>query len=513
MVRSSPLLSSPHRDPWEPTSSRPERVRRILPFVGVLATAVGLATLPPGAPGRFASIGLASVGLALTAALIVVVPWERLPDWLRLGPVVGFCTFVALTRDATGASRSGVAVVLLLAVVWQAVYGSRRHLGITLGLVFVTMVAPVVAVGGDDYPAAEWRKALLLTLVATVVGVVVQELVRQMRQERWVIGQLADLARAAVDRDARHEVCATALRITGADMAVLLEPAGDAVRVTGSAGVELPPVTLDADLVPALVHRALVTGERQVVLDTEADDATRGGVSAALGMRCWVHQPARGPAGDRVLDLAVAWRRPRRRLPRVVVMALPLVGMSAASTLDRADLVARLDTLAHRDPLTGLLNRRAWDDVVVRELTRAARTGRPLSVAVVDLDRFKVFNDAHGHLVGDQLLEGAAAAWTGALRTSDVLARWGGEEFAVLMPETATDEAERVLARMAAATPMAQTFSAGLVTTTDDVGPVRLMRAADAAVYRAKAVGRDRVERGDLGATRARSGYASSRSV
>jgi diguanylate cyclase (GGDEF)-like protein len=120
-----------------------------------------------------------------------------------------------------------------------------------------------------------------------------------------------------------------------------------------------------------------------------------------------------------------------------------------------------------------------------------------LSVALLDLDRFKAFNDTHGHLVGDQMLKAAASAWSGALRTSDVLARWGGEEFVVLMPETSTADAGMVLARMAERTPMGQTFSAGLVTVDHDVDPDALVAAADEAVYRAKAGGRNRVEISD----------------
>jgi diguanylate cyclase (GGDEF)-like protein len=144
------------------------------------------------------------------------------------------------------------------------------------------------------------------------------------------------------------------------------------------------------------------------------------------------------------------------------------------------------------------MNRRAWDDHLAREVTRTGRTLRPLTVAVLDLDHFKAFNDQHGHLAGDQQLKAVASSWSGALRSSDVLARWGGEEFAVLMPDTAPDEARRVLGRLAGCTPMEQTFSAGFVTTDEEQDPHRLMAGADAAVYAAKAAGRDRVVQGSI---------------
>lgn len=290
-------------------------------------------------------------------------------------------------------------------------------------------------------------------------------------------------------------------------MVALIEPHGDGMKVTASAGVEVPVAVLDADHVPDPVRRAAETGERVVVADaTEGDDTN---ASAALGVKGWVHEPAL--LGDGVMAvLSIAFAERLDHVDRRVDMAAPLVALQAAGAIDRAELVERLDTMAHRDPLTGLLNRRAWDDVVVRELARAARTGRPVSIAVLDLDRFKSFNDAHGHLVGDQLLKGAASAWADALRASDVLARWGGEEFAVLMPETEVTEAEIVLGRMAAVTPMDQTFSAGLVTTAADIGPAGVMSIADAAVYRAKENGRDRVEVGTVPEPAA---YSSSRSV
>ena len=95
---------------------------------------------------------------------------------------------------------------------------------------------------------------------------------------------------------------------------------------------------------------------------------------------------------------------------------------------------AQLETLAQHDPLTGAANRRAWDHALPVEMDRARRAGTPLAVALLDLDRFKGFNDQYGHQAGDQLLRTATEAWRSLLRSSDLLARYGGEEFAVLMP-------------------------------------------------------------------------------
>lgn len=490
------ILTAAPRPPWETESTRADRQRRVLPFLLLLAAALGAVALPPGEADRFGGLAVAGLGFVLVAVLIVLVPWERLPTWPRLGLIVVFCADIAVVRAATGGASSGFGLMLLLVVMWQAAYGSRAHVAVSLVLSALTLVAPIVLVGGDRYPTTEWRKALLFSLVATVIGIVVHELVTRANRERWAIGQIAELGRSA-SREPCADVCRLAIELTGADMAVLLEPDGHGVRITGSAGRELPVAALPPDLVPPAVWRALRSGEAQVVLDTEASVETRGGVSEALGMRAWVHQPGIGPGGRAAVDLVVAWSEPRRRISARSSFALPLLADEAAAIVDRATLVDRLDAMTRQDPLTGLLNRRGWDDHLTREIARAGRTHRPLSVALLDLDRFKAFNDAHGHLIGDQMLKAAASAWSGALRSSDVLARWGGEEFVVLMPETGSEDAVAVVARMAERTPMDQTFSAGVVTITDLVDPDALVAAADDAVYRAKAAGRNRVEIAD----------------
>ncbi|HEU5149813.1 MAG TPA: sensor domain-containing diguanylate cyclase [Iamia sp.] len=465
------------------------------PFLGLVAVALVIVALPPGEPDRFTGLAVAGVGFAAVGALIVAVPWERLPDWTRLGIAVLYCADVALVREATGGARSGFSIMLLLVVVWMAAYGTRGHIVISVALTAVTTIAPILLVGGDAYPQTEWRRTALFSVIALVVGAVVHEVVRRTSRERWVISQVSRLSRSSGDRDVCTEVCRLALTLTGADLAVLLEPEGTGVRVAASAGREVPPATLPADLVPTSVWRALRTGERQVILDTEATEATRGGVSEALGVRAWVHQPGIAPgATTPTVDLVVGWATPRRRISTEASFALPRLADEVAAIVDRADLIDRLDALTRLDPLTGLPNRRGWDDQLTREIARVGRTGRPLSVALLDLDRFKAFNDTHGHLVGDQLLKAAASAWSGVLRSSDVLARWGGEEFVVLMPETAADDACAVVARMAEQTPMGQTFSAGVVTITAPTDPDTLLRAADEAVYRAKAAGRARIE-------------------
>jgi diguanylate cyclase (GGDEF)-like protein len=162
--------------------------------------------------------------------------------------------------------------------------------------------------------------------------------------------------------------------------------------------------------------------------------------------------------------------------------------------LNRVHRQARqLDSLAHLDGLTGVPNRRSWDEALARELARARRSGAPVVAGLLDLDFFKKFNDAYGHQAGDLLLKEAAAAWRAELREPDVLARYGGEEFGVVIVGLSADEALAIVSRLRPATPRGQTFSAGLAEWDGTETADELVHRADQALYQAKESGRDRV--------------------
>ena len=158
---------------------------------------------------------------------------------------------------------------------------------------------------------------------------------------------------------------------------------------------------------------------------------------------------------------------------------------------EREGLIARIKHLARSDDLTGLPNRRRWHEELDRELARARRTRRSLCVAMVDLDGFKDYNDEHGHVAGDKLLAGTARAWEEAIRATDTLARYGGDEFSVILPECAIDEATVVIDRLRLATPSPVTCSAGIACSDGAQSAEALVRRADAALYEAKRGGRD----------------------
>jgi diguanylate cyclase (GGDEF)-like protein/PAS domain S-box-containing protein len=160
---------------------------------------------------------------------------------------------------------------------------------------------------------------------------------------------------------------------------------------------------------------------------------------------------------------------------------------------EREELLARVEAMARTDELTGLANRRALDEELRRELSRAKRSGDRLTVAMLDIDRFKAYNDRHGHPAGDELLREAAGAWRLALRETDFIARYGGEEFVVLLPACPPDDAPAILQRLRATTPAGQTVSGGVAVWNGSESAESLLARADRALYAAKRAGRDRL--------------------
>jgi diguanylate cyclase (GGDEF)-like protein len=140
-------------------------------------------------------------------------------------------------------------------------------------------------------------------------------------------------------------------------------------------------------------------------------------------------------------------------LQAAFIWALALITMVVINAVREQRLVLlsegeAANRLARRDQLTGLGNRRAFDETLEREIARSRRSGAPISVLVLDMDGFKPINDRHGHLAGDQVLKGAAAAITETVRVPDDCFRWGGDEFAVMLPDTRLEGAREVGERL-----------------------------------------------------------------
>ena len=194
---------------------------------------------------------------------------------------------------------------------------------------------------------------------------------------------------------------------------------------------------------------------------------------------------------------------PASRLTQTIVIGnviAALLGIGACLLLYRflRRQERRLHELTHTDPLTGIPNRRALDEQLVRELARSLRSREPLTVLLADLDGFKSLNDTSGHAAGDAALSAVASALVRVVREEDLVARYGGEEFAILLPGCDPDASAILCARLTAAvTDLAisvdsrstRTLSLTIGTTTgqDGDGPTEMLGRADAALYEAKA--------------------------
>ncbi len=158
------------------------------------------------------------------------------------------------------------------------------------------------------------------------------------------------------------------------------------------------------------------------------------------------------------------------------------------------DQAVALAALARADALTGIPNRRTWDFELERSAKAAQELNAPLTVALLDLDHLQKYNQTHGHATGDRLLREAAAAWSGLLQPGQVLARYGGDEFALLCPGLWAADVRPVLDAMRAATPAGQTVSIGVATWDPHTEPGAALTTASQFVTEAKRGGRDQVQ-------------------
>jgi diguanylate cyclase (GGDEF)-like protein len=216
----------------------------------------------------------------------------------------------------------------------------------------------------------------------------------------------------------------------------------------------------------------------------------------------FTREPVYNDAAELCIGLAAAALIAENWL--MIALFLPVVTL-----LQRSLRHAELEHASRVDAKTGLLNAVTWQREARVQVSRAARTRTPLAVAMLDIDHFKRVNDTYGHLAGDAVLAALSATLRGLLRDYDIIGRFGGEEFAILLPHTGTASAqqitERVRAKLAEITvaagnetgaevPLRVTVSIGVATLATSRRDLdELIAAADAALYRAKAQGRDRV--------------------
>lgn len=472
--------------------------------MGALAL-VAIAIPPkPTAPG----MALAAIVLTVLIAIAgLTVPWSRLPRYTYVLPPLAYFVVIGLLRESQGGSSSGYAPLAILPILWIALTLGPWEVAIGTLAGATLFLAPLVY-GSSTFSEAEWRRAILWTGVSLVVGFSVEALMHDAREKarqaeqraaeleesERTMARIAQVVReASTSPNVRQLVCDAALEVAGGVAATVVERDGDWLVVTASAGLESEPIRVHVVDEPAGSATVLMTGDSLFVPDAATDPQARRMRASAPAVVSALFEPIL--QGERAVGaLAVGWAERIEEPSHRHAQALSVLALEAGAAIERADLLAQLSRQSLMDELTGLPNRRAWEHELPRALARATRTASPLSIALLDLDRFKLFNDREGHQAGDDLLREAARAWAGTLRSGDMLARYGGEELAVLLPDCDTMPAFTVAERMRRATPGGQTCSIGIATWDGTESAAEFVRRADEALYAAKRNGRDRVE-------------------
>jgi diguanylate cyclase (GGDEF)-like protein/PAS domain S-box-containing protein len=328
-----------------------------------------------------------------------------------------------------------------------------------------------------------------------------------MRRRADELDAIAAVTRAVSHSDpdeARRTICDVAIGVTSATSAALWEADVDGIlRATYALGRPHPSETIGHDQPENGSRVVWRTGSPLFVRQASGNRYVNQRLLRSLvgesGDASFYFQPI-GDAKTIRGVLVVTWTPVITELPSATEPLLAVLGGEAAMAMQRADLLDQLAELSRTDELTGLPNRRAWEELLDRERRVARRTRQPLSVVMLDLDFFKSYNDHHGHQGGDRLLWLAANLWRSSLRDTDVLARWGGEEFGLLLPGCDARSARDLLGRLHNLPLDGVTFSAGIAEWDGVASSETLIGQADAALYAAKHAGRNRTHIATLSA-------------
>jgi diguanylate cyclase (GGDEF)-like protein len=481
---------------------QPRTMAAVLGALFLAGATIGSVSLLLPHPSAFDSPALwSNVVLAYVGGMGVLLLRNRLTAWsLQLLVLAG--TVIVTRAVYYGHDPSGYYTIWYL---WIGVYaffffGPRwgyLHVGV-VGAAYAWVLTEV----SGSAPVPRWLVTVGSILVA---GLLVDALATRLRRETTAAARRASnleavgavarqLATQSDSRAVGWAICSAAVRTAEASAAVLWRPtiAGDALQADSAAGADVEGV-----------HLPFVTpfsGAIQVFTSAESrfeplrDEHSAAELGPSLEAETALWEPVLKEEGAAVGVLAVYWRDRHEQVSSEGERAIRLLALEAAIAIDRGELLGRLEIAARTDDLTGLLNRRAWDEELSRELSRADRSGAALCVAILDLDRFKQYNDSHGHQAGDRFLKQIAGTWTQNLRIGDILARYGGEEFALALPGTNLNHAQEMLDRLREALPEDQTCSAGVCQWDGEESAEQLTARADTLLYAAKAAGRDRVQ-------------------
>lgn len=362
-------------------------------------------------------------------------------------------------------------------------------------------------------PVAPASSVALLERFAILVAAALAnaEAHRELSEEARMERALREVATAAAGVGAHAEAL---FDLVAARVADLLDaPAAGVIRfdqqwltVVGWAGTAARPGRISRDEHTASAEVAQ-TGRPARIVGYDATAGETSAIVADAGMGCGIGAPIfiEGALWGCISAARASADVFRQEHEEWLERFAALVSVALA----RADTLAALERQARSDGLTGLVNHRCFQQQLEREFTRAKRHGRPMSLIMFDLDGFKLVNDIHGHDAGDRVLRVVGRALQRGRRSSDIPARIGGDEFALVAPETSADEAlllaERIRAAAAAAIQaagMSVTVSAGVADAAIAATKHDLCHLADSALYHAKHSGRDHAVRYAAGVER-----------
>ena len=440
-------------------------LRRAAPFAVAMILAFAALELP--AESRDSDRILAAVAVnAVLVAMVLGFPWARLPRYADVLPPLLYLVVVSLLRDGTGGATSGYSTLMILPIFWLALYGTRPQLAVGVAGVAILLGLPPLAIGEPEYPDQEWRRALIGTTVAGIVGLAVQDLVEQIRQRADALHTVSEaVGRRTHEMETRWAICEAARQVAKARWVCLLEPDANGRRLVTTAAtspeVEGTEAWLTNEHSPAV--RAFESGRPVFLQELDDPEVFRGGAGEARPVASALFHSVPGRDGTMAV-IAAAWDEPVKRLPETLPSVMEALTAEAAGVIERTTLILRLESAVKVDEPTGLPNQRAFQEELPRELSRARRSQKSLSVALLDVGEFDLNADGELSSQDRRALRNLADRWRRLIGPADMLAALEPGRFGAILPEVGDADARTATRRLQEAAPPDRPCHVGVAT-------------------------------------------------